>query len=80
MSNSRGPSTELCGTPDSIVEKSADEPLSTTRCFLLFEYVCSNFNNVPGTSFCSSLKTKQLCQTLSKALEISKNIALSTDW
>ena len=34
MRNRRGPSAEPCGTPDSIVEKSADDPLRTTRCFL----------------------------------------------
>ena len=75
MRNNRGPNTEPWGIPDSIVEKSANDPLRTTRCFLLFKQFCSNFSNEPDTPFCFSLKINPSCHTLSNALEISKNIA-----
>ena len=38
----------------------------------------NNFNKFPETPFCFNLKINPSCQTLSKAYEISKNIALTS--
>ena len=69
--NNKGPRTEPCGTPDPILEYCELKLLRTTRCFLLL-------NNRPDIPFCSSLNIKPLCHTLSKALDMSRNTALTS--
>ena len=74
----RWPRTDPCGTPELTREWSANEPLRTTRCFLFLKYLSNNLNKMPDTPFCLSLKTRLSCHTLSKDLEISKKIALTS--
>ena len=53
--------------------------------FLSFRKSIKIFNKLPVTPICFNLKIRPLCQTLSKALEISRKIRLtskqlSNDW
>ena len=62
IKNDRGPKTDPWGTPAVMFAQEEVWPLSTTLCFLLFT----------DMSFSIILKIIPWCQTLSKALDISK--------
>ena len=73
--NSRGPRTEPSGTPDSALEKYKNH-LEPPVVF----YYLNNFEKVlvlPEIPFCSSLKIRPSCHTLS-AFEMSRKTALTS--
>ena len=73
--NRRGPRIEPCGTPALTEVQKEFIPGKTTRCLLSVRYSENQVSNDPETTADLSLKRRPLCQTLSKALLISQNIA-----
>ena len=53
-------------------------PFKTTLSFLSFWKSINNFDKFPVTPFCFYLKIRSVCQTLSKALEISRKMSLTS--
>ena len=72
---SRGPRIEHCGTPAFTEVQEELAPGKTTLCFLSFRYSEDQVHNDPDTPADLSLKRKPLCQTLSKAILMSQNMA-----
>ena len=71
MINSRGPSLDPWGTPALISNKLDLTPSITVHCFLFDKYDVNNWRQLSLIPICSSLDKRPLCQTLSKAADIS---------
>ena len=76
--NNNGPKIDPCWTPAFILAQAETWALSTTLCCLLLKKSIRMFNSLPEMPFCSSLKITPSCQTLSKALHISKKTLLTS--
>ena len=66
---------DLCGTPALTLVPVETCPLRT----LLLKKSLKMFNKSPEMPFCSSLKITPSCQTLSKALNMSKKTLLTSN-
>ena len=74
MRNNNGPNIDPCGTPALTLVQV--DTLRTTLCFLLLKESVKMFFKSPEMPFCFSLKITPSCQTLSKALDMSKKTLL----
>ena len=66
------------GTPTSMLVQGEAYPFKTTRCFLKPTKSVIIFKISSDIVFCSNLNVRPLCQTLSNALDVSKNTALTS--
>ena len=76
---------EPWGTPASILAQGEACPFKTTLCFLKLRKLVIIFKILSDIPFSFNLNIRPLCQTLSNALDISKNTTLtsrlsSKDW
>ena len=69
---------EPWGTPASMLVQGEACPFKTTRCFLKLRKSVIIFKILSDIPFCFNLNIRQLCQTVSNALDISKNTALNS--
>ena len=69
---------EPWGTPASILTQREAYPFKTTRCFLKLRKSVTIFKLLSDIPFYFNLNIRPLCQTLSNALDISKNTALTS--
>ena len=67
-----------CRTPALTLVQVDTWPLRTTLCFLLLKKSVKMFNKSPEMPFCFSLEITPSCQTLSKALDMSKKTLLTS--
>ena len=65
-------------TPASILIQGEACPFKTTLCFLKQRKSVMIFKILSDIRFCFNLDIRPLCQTLSNALDISKNTALTS--
>ena len=79
---SNGPKLEPCRTPESTDDQLEYWPSRTTHLKLLLKKLLSRLRRFPDILIRSSLNSKLSCHTLSKAVEVSKNLALvsRTGW
>ena len=75
MRNKRGPRIEPCGTPALIVAHSDDCPLRRTLRYFSLKKLSIRARRLPEIPTDLSLNTKPLCQTLTKAFEMSRKTA-----
>ena len=64
-------------TPASILIQGESCPFKTTPCFLKLRKSAIIFKNLSDIPFCFNLNIRSFFQTLSNALDISKNEALT---
>ena len=76
--NNNGLKIDPCWTPAFILAQAETWALSLTLYCLLLKKSIRMFNSLPEMPFCSSLKITPSCQTLSKALDISKKTLLTS--
>ena len=76
--NSSSPSIEPWSTPVSMLAKGEACPFKMTHCFLKLRKSVIIFKILSDIPFCFHLNIRPLCQTLSNALDISKNTALTS--
>ena len=69
---------EPWSTPASILAHWETWPFKTTRCFLKFRKSITVFKKLPNMPFYLSLYIRLLCHTLSNALYMSKQTALTS--
>ena len=67
-----------CGTPANTGAHMECWPLRTTLCCLLLKKLSNNLSKLPEIPIVSSLKMRPSCHTLSKALEISRKLLLTS--
>ena len=75
---SKGPSIEPCGTPARTGDQFEDWQLRTTLWNLSLRKLWKSVGKLPEIPTVSSLYSNPSCQTLSKAFEISKKLALTS--
>ena len=73
IKNRSGPSMEHSGVPALTSAQEEVCPLRTALCFLFLKKFDNRFKRFPKTAFCFSLKIRPSCDTLSKALDMSRN-------
>ena len=78
MRQRTGPNTDPCGTPASIFFQEELRPFRATLWFQFFKWFSKSIINFPPTPHVFNLKISPSCQTLSKALEISRNTLLTS--
>ena len=81
----RGLKTDSCGTPEVIPFQEEFWPFNTTLCFQYFKKSFKRYNRFPDIPLRLNFRISPSCQTLSKALDMSKNTpltsrSLSKDW
>ena len=69
---------EPWGTPASVLAQGEACPFKTTLCFLKQTESVIIFKIVSDTAFCFNFNIRPLCQTLTNALDISENTALTS--
>ena len=69
---------EPWGTPTSMLAQGKACKFRMTRCFLNLRKSVPMFKILSDTPFCFNLNIRPSCQTLSNALVISKNTALTS--
>ena len=69
---------ESWSTPAPMLDQGETCPFKKTRCFLKVRKSVIIFKILSDMPFCFNLNIRPLCQTLSNALDISKNIALTS--
>ena len=72
IKNRSNPGLDLWGTPTLTSAHEEDWLFETNLCFLFFRNAFIKLRSLPDAPFCLNLKIRASCQTLSKALEISK--------
>ena len=78
IGESNGAKIEPCGTPASTDDQLEHWQLRTTCWNLLPKKLLSRLRRIPNISIRSSLTSKPSCDTLSKAFEIYKKLALTS--
>ena len=78
IKKNKGPKTDPWGTPAETSAQDEDWPFKTTLWYLFFKKFSINFNGVSDIPNDLILYINPLCQTLSKALEMSKKIPLTS--
>ena len=78
IKNNNGVRIDPCGTPAWTLVHEEFWRLSTTFCFLLLKKSDKKRRIAPEMLFCFNLKISPSCQNLSKALDISKKILLTS--
>ena len=76
--NNNRPNIDSCSAPPLTLVQVDTWLLRTTNSFLLLKKSLKMFNKSPEIPFYSSLKITHSCQTLSKALDTSKNALLTS--
>ena len=76
--NNNGPNMKPCGTPDLIFAYCDFAPCRITHYSLSLEQLLMKLSRTPLTPMSSSLYSKPLCHTLSKALDESRHTNLVT--
>ena len=75
IKSNKGPKMDLCGAPAGISTRDEHLPFKTTFCFRSLGKSSKILIISPQILLCCSLKISPSCHTLSKALEMSRNIS-----
>ena len=78
IKNNKAPKIDPCGTPAFTFVQDEDWPFKTTLCWRFFKKSIKRHSSLSFIPFCFNLYISQLCHTLSKAFDLSRNTPLTS--